>query len=85
MDEVTQIPPAFSTGLGVLYSTDCLNLLAALKDESIDCVFADPPFNLGKDYGNGADRDALDCGSYLAWRFSWIDQCIRVVKRGGSL
>ena len=85
MDEVTRVPPAFSTSLGVLYSTDCLNLLAALKDESIDCVFADPPFNLGKDYGNSADRDALDYGSYLAWCFRWMDQCIRVVKRGGSV
>ena len=36
----------------MLYQADCLSLFAALKNESIDCVFADPPFNLGKIYGN---------------------------------
>jgi len=40
----------------VLYNTDCFNLFAALKSESLDCIFADPPFNLGKDYGTAQRR-----------------------------
>jgi len=57
---VKVLQPALTTGLGLLYATDCFNLFAALKDSSIDCVFADPPFNLGKDHGHGAIKDALE-------------------------
>ena len=80
-----KLAPAFGTDLGVVYNTDCMNLLAALKDGSVDTVFADPPFNLAKDYGNGKDKDSLDKGDYLEWCFEWIDECIRVVKPGGSI
>jgi len=52
--------PAFSTARGAVYKTDCMKLFAALRDECIDTVFADPPFNLGKDYGNGTHRDELE-------------------------
>jgi site-specific DNA-methyltransferase (adenine-specific) len=42
-----------------------MNLLATLKDKSINTVFADPPFNLSKDYGNGKDKDNLKRADYL--------------------
>jgi site-specific DNA-methyltransferase (adenine-specific) len=77
--------PAFTTDLGAVYSTDCFNLFAALREGSIDTIFADPPFNLGKDYGNGAHRDDLETCEYLAWCFRWIAECVRVVKPGGAL
>jgi site-specific DNA-methyltransferase (adenine-specific) len=77
--------PAFATDRGVLYQTDCFNLLAALKDGSVDCIFADPPFNLGKDYGNGNFKDALERQEYIKWAFSWVDECTRIVKPGGAL
>jgi site-specific DNA-methyltransferase (adenine-specific) len=60
-------------------------LLAALKDECIDCVFADPPFNLAKDYGNGGDKDDLGRREYLDWCRSWVTECVRVLKPGGAL
>jgi site-specific DNA-methyltransferase (adenine-specific) len=62
-----------------------MHLLAALKDESIDTVFADPPFNLAKDYGNGRDKDTLERLPYLEWCSKWIDEAIRVIKPGGSI
>ncbi|MFP5204215.1 MAG: DNA-methyltransferase [Acidobacteriota bacterium] len=78
------ILPAFATSRGVLYQTDCLNLLDSLRDESINTVFADPPFNLGKDYGRGADADDLESDEYLRWCRAWIVECVRVIKPGGS-
>lgn len=57
--------PVLTTQYGLLYQTDCMNLFAALKGESVDCIFADPPFNLGKDYGNGENNDALATEDYL--------------------
>lgn len=74
-----------STDLGLLFECDCLDLFAVLRDESVSCVFADPPFNLGKDYGNGAARDDLDQESYLRWSRAWIDECVRVTKPGGAI
>lgn len=78
------IKPAFTTNLGALYETDCLNLFAALRDATIDTIFADPPFNLGKDYGNGARYDLLEHDDYLSWCHQWIDEGIRVLKPGGA-
>jgi len=83
-DEV-EMTPAFSTELGAVYKADCLDLFAALHDESIDMVFADPPFNLGKDYGNGAHHDERDGAEYLRWCFLWMDEAVRVVKQGGAI
>lgn len=77
--------PALTTNLGALYATDCFNLFAGVRESSVDCVFADPPFNLGKDYGSQAVRDTLERRDYLKWCFAWIDECIRVLVDGGAL
>lgn len=82
---MAKLSPAFSTALGAVYETDCMDLLRALRDNCIDCVFADPPFNLAKDYGNGSDKDNLTNASYLEWCFQWIDESIRVLKLGGAM
>lgn len=83
--DVHSLKPAFSTDFGSVYNTDCLDLLTALKDEQVNTVFADPPFNLAKDYGNGKHKDDLDKADYLMWCYRWIDECVRVLKPGGSL
>lgn len=77
--------PVLTTRFGALYQTDCMKLFAALKDDVIDLIFADPPFNLGKDYGNGKFRDALAASDYLRWSYSWLDESIRILKPGGAL
>ncbi|HLI83872.1 MAG TPA: site-specific DNA-methyltransferase [Bryobacteraceae bacterium] len=61
-----------------------MQLFAALRDQSVDTVFADPPFNLGKDYGNGAEHDELDAPNYLEWCSAWIEEAVRVLKPGGA-
>jgi len=75
---------AHETDLGQLYQGDCLNLLATMEVDSVDLVFADPPFNLDKDYGEGID-DARDDDDYLAWSYKWVDECARVLAPGGSI
>lgn len=76
-------PIAFKTKLGQLYKGDCLDLMKKLPDEYIDCFFADPPFNLNKQYGSKIN-DNLEEQEYLDWCFSWIDEGIRLLKEGGS-
>jgi site-specific DNA-methyltransferase (adenine-specific) len=82
---MANLKPAFSTDLGAVFHTDCMKLLGEIQDGQIDTVFADPPFNLGKDYGNGKDKDNLENGRYLNWCRGWIDECVRALKPGGSM
>ena len=74
----------FETSLGKLYNADCLKVLATIEDESVDTVFADPPFNLKKVYDEGIN-DSLSTTQYIEWCYKWIEECIRILKPGGSL
>jgi site-specific DNA-methyltransferase (adenine-specific) len=62
---------------------DCLDILKKMKCQQIDLIFADPPYNLGKDFGNGSDN-WKDKKKYLEWCYSWIDECFRVLKDNGT-
>ena len=73
-----------TTKWGRLFQGDCLELLRSLPDDSVDMVFADPPFNLGKEYGKGIN-DQLRADDYLRWSNSWLGESIRVLAPGGSL
>jgi site-specific DNA-methyltransferase (adenine-specific) len=76
--------PCFVSDLGALFSGDCLEILPQIKDEVIDTVFADPPFNLGKEYGKRSN-DLRPNSEYLQWCKSWLADCVRILKPGGSL
>lgn len=75
--------PYFTTRHGVLFNADCLEMLRSMKAETVDCIFADPPFNLGKDY-NTAFNDKVEETEYYAWCNQWINECARVLKSGGA-
>ena len=74
-----------TTTQGILFQMDSLDFLPTVLSETIHCVFADPPFNLNKKYGNGFQDDARTEASYLAWCYRWIDECCRVLVPGGAL
>ena len=78
------LQPYLTTKRGVLFNSDCMDLLRSIKSESIHCIFADPPFNLGKNYENGLTDD-LEHNEYLEWVYSWLKESIRVLVPGGSL
>jgi site-specific DNA-methyltransferase (adenine-specific) len=75
--------PFFTTSHGVLFHDDCLAVLRQMRSAVVDMVFADPPFNLGKDYKNGFD-DKVEQVEYIAWCRTWILECCRVLKPGGA-
>ena len=76
--------PVFHTTLGALYEADCLDVLPTVESGSVDTVFADPPFNLKKDYG-GRSADNRPEAAYLSWCKLWLNECVRTLKPGGSL
>ena len=75
--------PVLQTTLGKLYQGDCLDLMKTMEDDSVDLIFADPPFNLKKLYASGID-DNLKAEVYLAWCEQWAGECVRILKPGGS-
>ncbi len=76
--------PFLLTTNGALFDDDCLNALPLIAENCIDTVFADPPFNLDKKYG-AKSKDNLSEQHYVAWCKAWLDECVRVLKPGGSL
>ncbi|WP_020401148.1 DNA-methyltransferase [Kordiimonas gwangyangensis] len=62
---------------------DAVAELARMQASSVDLIIADPPYNLGKDYGAGSDSFAH--ADYLAFTNSWLREADRVLKPGGSL
>ena len=65
-----------------LIQGDCITGLGQLEAESVDLVFADPPFNIGYKYDLYEDRKSTD--EYLAWSRQWIEQVKRVLKPDGT-
>lgn len=81
--EANEPKVVLETSLGRLYQGDCLDLMRSMDDDSVDLIFADPPFNLNKIYASGIN-DNLKREHYLAWCEEWIGECIRILKFGGS-
>jgi site-specific DNA-methyltransferase (adenine-specific) len=81
--EIKEPRISLETPLGRLYQGNCLDLMPSMDDDSVDLIFADPPFNLNKLYGSGIN-DNLKKEQYLAWCEEWIGECIRILKFGGS-
>lgn len=76
--------PCYVSDLGALFSGDCVQVLNNFQNNIIDAIFADPPFNLGKIYGKSTN-DLLSEERYIEWSKTWLSECIRVLKPGGSL
>jgi site-specific DNA-methyltransferase (adenine-specific) len=66
---------------GRLFVGDAIAWLRGLEDESVDLIFADPPYNIKKaDWDNFESQEA-----YIAWSSQWITEAARVLKLAGSL
>lgn len=78
----TQEPqPYYQHPHGALYVGDSLHWLASLETASVDLVFADPPYNLGK-----AEWDEFKSqDEYIDWSLEWIKEAARVLKDQGTL
>ncbi len=66
-----------------IHCEDALAGLARIPDESVDLIVADPPYGLGKEYGNDSDKMAAD--AYLRWTEQWLDAALPKLKASGSL
>lgn len=66
---------------GALHEGDSIEWLKSLEDESVDLIFADPPYNIKK-----ADWDKFESQEkYIDWSMQWIAEAHRVLKKQGTL
>ena len=76
-----EIEPFFQTEYGKLYQYDAIGFLKTLDSESVDLIFADPPYNIKK-----AEWDTFSSQKeYVEWSMEWIKEAHRVLKNTGSL
>jgi len=64
---------------------NCVEELPKLANKSARLIFADPPYNIGIDYGPGENADLLDENDYLNWCQEWINLCANVLADDGSM
>lgn len=62
---------------------DALVVLQTLQENSAQIIIADPPYNIGKDFGNDSDKQPME--EYLSWTEKWIKECLRVLKPNGTM
>ena len=63
---------------------DAMTVLPWLPDDSVDLVFADPPYNLTKTFNHNT-FSAMSLDDYEAWLMAWLPQIQRVLKPSGSI
>ncbi|MEW6175585.1 MAG: site-specific DNA-methyltransferase [Pseudomonadota bacterium] len=83
-DKGANLSEVFRTDLGKLYEADCLDVLKSIESDTVDLVFADPPFNLDKLYPSSMNDNRRE-EEYLNWTEEWLRECVRVLRHGGAL
>lgn len=67
-----------------IIQSDVIDALSTqIADATIDLIFADPPYNIGKKFNGSSDKWATE-EEYLAWCYKWIDLCVLKLKPHGS-
>lgn len=62
---------------------DAIDVLAQFEAESVDLIISDPPYNLGKNYGNNHDIKGFD--EYLNFSRKWLRLAHRILKPNGTI
>jgi adenine-specific DNA-methyltransferase len=74
----------FENGGHTIIWGDSIEVLSReIEDNSIDLIFADPPYNIGKNFNGIKDKWETD-EKYLEWCYKWLDLCIKKLKSNGT-
>lgn len=72
-----------SEGMVVAHG-DALEILDRLVDDgTVNLIFADPPYNIGKSFGAFRDKWPSDT-EYAEWCYQWLEVCLRKLAQDGS-
>lgn len=68
-----------------IFHGDTISTLSKyIPTDSVDLIFIDPPYNIGKKFSNFHDKWESEA-EYLNWSYQWLDQCIRILKPNGTI
>jgi len=74
----------FGTDKHKIIHGDALEVLRTeVADESVDLFFADPPYNIGKNFNGSIEKWPTE-EAYLDWCYEWLDLCVKKLKPGAS-
>lgn len=96
MPRKTPLEPYHQTSTAVLYQGDVLSVLRRMEPESVDMIFADPPYLLSNDgiscqsgkmvsVNKGAWDKSAGVRADYRWHRLWLKQCQRVLKPNGTI
>lgn len=88
--------PYYQNNRVTLYHGNCLKILSTLPEDSVDMIFADPPYNLSNDGFSVASgrRVNVNKGDWdksfgvdkdFSFHVDWIMACRRVLKKEGTI
>lgn len=66
-----------------IFCGDVMEALSEIPEASVDLIFADPPYNIGKNFNGRKDKWASD-HDYLQWCYAWLDICLKKLASTGS-
>ncbi len=66
-----------------IISGDAVSELKKITSETVDLIIADPPYNLGKDYGNNFDNKEFN--EYIDFSNQWLSEAKRILKKSGTI
>jgi len=68
-----------------IFHGDALDILSKeISSGSVDLVFIDPPYNIGKQFSNFYDKWESE-EEYIKWAYKLLDECLRILKPNGTL
>lgn len=68
-----------------IYLGSCLDIIKSnVEDGSVSLIFADPPYNIGKSFGQFRDKWPSD-EEYAEWCYQWLELCLQKLTATGSL
>lgn len=70
--------------LSTIILADSLEVMKNMKNNSVDLIFADEPYNIGKDFGNNIDKWGSS-EEYIMWNKTWICEAMRLLKDDGTI
>ncbi len=63
---------------------DSIEVMKLMESDSVDLIFADQPYNIGKNFGNNKDSWETT-EEYLEWNKIWIEEAMRLLKKNGTM
>ena len=70
-------------GKNQIYLQDCNDGLKKIQDKKAQTIIIDPPYNIGKDFGN--NKTKMSKNEYIEWCKPWLIECERILAEDGTI